>query len=641
MSKPSSLATPSTGPPVKVILGALALIGSLIIIIAAMAWWIFKRRWHRKNATHPKKPTAPSHPDLESQLQEDSDVEGATTSHPKSTAKRQTASSNPNTQGDRDIDASNVHYMTPSLTHHIPQVKTNNTPNANDSDTSTRHASTASSPTRHTSTTSSSSRFLPPMPPSSPSVPTFSSIGNVLCPQGVDVVNRQPGDAHADSASTARLLPMDVHIDRVDMDLESLLPIVISDEIEPAAILRLQQQQLQLQQQKQVEVPLKETKPQPAAATATPSLRRPNFVSRKSTDSCSSSRPRMSTSSNHPPPPPPPTIPPPAIPVASPGKHTGNYCNQSRVSSEALAGPSLHDPTPNDQLAYTRGRHPRAPTETGSDHSSSEPSARRSISVDSSARWLQDQSRSTSPKGRVSTSSQRSFHSIHPPPSTPPPPPPDGADLSQSSQSIQRRRHQKKPSQILSPCFFALAESSSSLPALSPLSPLSPPLSPLAIQVPRPSSRALFHGPSSSSGRGTPGSATFGRASSESPVPRLTFTPKSSRTPTPAPQTPSQVQHRRARSRSISQAETYGLTSIAFPASSLVPEMATSPPLLPLKQETLASATQSYLLLRRPSLVLNSQQQQSSLMNPPAALSEYVKVASSPASDTAEGVPAP
>ncbi|KAF9944843.1 hypothetical protein BGZ72_001912 [Mortierella alpina] len=234
-----------------------------------MAWWIFKKRWHRKNATHPKKPTSPSPPDLESQLQEDSDVEGATSTLPKSITKRQTASSNTNTQGDKHTDASNVHYKTNAPTIHIPNVKTS-TPNTDDNNTSTRH----------TSTTSSSSQLLPPMPPTSPSVPTLSSIGNVLCPQGVDLIEKQPVDAHTESASAPRLLAMDVHIDRVNMDLEALLPIVISDEIEPAAILRLQQQQLQ-QQQMLAEIPLKETKPSmplPASTIATPSLRRPAFA---------------------------------------------------------------------------------------------------------------------------------------------------------------------------------------------------------------------------------------------------------------------------------------------------------------------------------------------------------------------------
>ncbi|KAF9279294.1 hypothetical protein BGZ68_008007, partial [Mortierella alpina] len=587
-----------------------------------MAWWIFKRRWHRKNATHPKKSPSPSPPDLESQLQEDSDVEGATSSHPKSTAKRQTANSNPNTQGDKDNDASHVQSKTLSITSHIPHAKS-----------STSSADDCSSPTRHTSTTSSSSRLLPPMPPTSPSVPTFSSIGNVLCPQGVDVTEKQLDDIQTDLSSAAHLLPMDIHIDRVNMDLESLLPIVISDEIEPAAILRLQQQQLQ-QQQKLAELPLKETKPSiplPVSAIAMPSLRRPTFVSRRSTDSYSGNRPRMSISSSHPPPPPPPTIPPPAIPVSYPGKHVDNYRYQGGVSSEAVARLSIHDPNPGAQLEYIRGRHPRVSSENELYPPSSRSSSRRSISMDSSARWLEDQDAALSSKGRVSTSSQRSFQSIHPPPSTPPPPPPDAADLAQSLQSIQRRRHQKKPSQILSPCFFSHAESSSGIPSPSPLSPLSPPLSPLAIQVPRPSSRAFFQGPSSSSGRGTPGSATPGRASSESPVPRLTFPPKSSKTPVPAPQTPSQLQHRRTRSRSISQAETYGLTSNAFPTSSLVPEAPTSSTPV-LKQETMASATQSYLLLRRPSLVLNNQHRQPSSMNHPAAFSEDLKVANSPAS---------
>ncbi|KAF9963861.1 hypothetical protein BGZ70_007143, partial [Mortierella alpina] len=386
-----------------------------------MAWWIFKRRLHRKNATHPKKPTEPSHLDLESQVQEDSDVEGAVTSHPKSTTKRHTASSNPNTQGDRNTDASNVHYKTTSLTSNIPHVKT-----------STLDADDSHAPTCQTSTTSSSSQFLPPMPPSSPSVPTFSSIGDVLRPQGVDVA-KHADDRLTDATSAARLLPMDIHIDRVDMDLESLLPIVISDEIEPAAILRLQEQlqRQQLQQQLQAYMPLTETKPssvpQPVSAVATPSLRRPTFVSRKSTDSYSGGKPRMSTSSSHPPPPPPPTVPPPAIPVS----------NQSGMSSEALTGSSIRNPSPNSQLAYIRGRHPRASTETESYPSSSAESVRRSISMDSSARCVEDQDESMSPKGRASTSSQRSFQSMHPPPTTPPPPPPVGTDLSQSAQSIQ------------------------------------------------------------------------------------------------------------------------------------------------------------------------------------------------------------
>ncbi|CAO3570741.1 unnamed protein product [Mortierella alpina] len=619
-SPPSILGAPSTIPLIAVI--ASALIALFIIIISAMAWWIFKRRVHRKNATHPKKPEAPSYRDCESQVQEDSDVEGATTSHPKPTTKRHTASSNTNTQSDKNTNASNVHNKTTSLTSHIPHVKTG-IPSQDDSN----------APRRQTSTTSSSSQYLPPMPPASPSASTFRSMGNVLSPQGVDVV-QHTDNRHTGATSAVRLLPMDIHIDRVDMDMESLLPIVISDEIEPAAILRLQQllERQQLEQQVQAEMPLKETAPsvlQPASAVATPSLRRPAFVSRKSTDSYSSGRPRMSTSSSHPPPPPPPTIPPPAIPVSVPGGHASNHRNHSDTSNEALAGPSIHDPSPSGQLAYIRGRHPRASTETESYSTSSAHNVRRSISIDSSARCVEDQDGSVSPKGRVSTSSQRSYQSMHPPPNTPPPPPPDATDLSQPTQSIQRRRHQKKPSQILSPCFFTIAESSSTLPAisaLSPLSPLSPPLSPLAIQVPRPSSRSYVHGPSSSSGRGTPGSATYGRASNESPVPRLTYTPKSNKTPAPAPAPqvgPSQVQHRRARSRSISQAETCGLSSNVFPTPSVVSEAPTSAPSLPLKQEIMASATQSYLLLRRPSMVLNHQQQPQPLpfssMNPAAA----------------------
>ncbi|KAG0287592.1 hypothetical protein BGZ96_008486, partial [Linnemannia gamsii] len=264
----------------------------------------------------------------------------------------------------------------------------------------------------------------------------------------------------------------------VGTDLASLIPIVGNDETKPVVVQPAPPKQAQVAQEHKPDIPPACTHPSSTSATETedtprestdtiilpvPVPRRPKITTRISTDSViQGGRARISIAY---PPPPPPTIPPPAIP--SGGQEQGRVPESSYRSS-----------------VYSVSNHPagRRPTNTrASTESSRIPCSRRSVSMDAA---------SFTPDGR-----RLSRKVIIPPPSMPPPPvplpPPPPVHLPTpssppstpvpSTSLPSRRRHQRSPSQTLNTSLFDSSDRSA----------ISPPLSPLAIQIPRPSSRSF------------------------------------------------------------------------------------------------------------------------------------------------------
>ncbi|KAF8923182.1 hypothetical protein BGZ58_003264 [Dissophora ornata] len=363
----------------------------------------------------------------------------------------------------------------------------------------------------------------------------------------------------------------------LDVDVEKLLPIIITDEI-PAP-----PEKTPFEQRKEQScVTINNNKDSistscpPPASTATPFMsstpimptptpRRPSLASRKSTDGY-----RLSMSMStlpHMPPPPPPSIPPPAIPLTYPGGMPDGG-RSARPSTETAYRSSMYAPV---VIANARGRKPRASTESISSTASS---TRRSISLDSTGQqpW-DDLSARTKSGNSPSGVSQRTSKKIILPPSTPPPATPSGtappafpfAIKQMSPIEVHRRRHQKSPSQILSTGFFVSPERS----------PLSPPMSPLTVQIPRntPSSRLSMLGASNNNNNNVhayhsaynrPDSPTAGYNNPTSPLSSSAPTNKSAR----AAQIQAQ-QNRKVRSKSISisQAETQRIMNSA-PSSS-------------------------------------------------------------------------
>ncbi|KAG0250870.1 hypothetical protein BG011_008028 [Mortierella polycephala] len=173
--------------------------------------------------------------------------------------------------------------------------------------------------------------------------------------------------------------------------------------------------------------------------------------------------------------------------------------------------------------------------------------------------------------------SSRSSKRVIQPPSTPPP-----VAMLQQQKQIQspvHRRHQRTPSQILSTGFFAT-------PDRAPLSPLSPPLSPLTVQVPRPSSRSYQTSLSNSVYYPTSNSRSDSPTAGSNPNPRPSAPMR--------PKAQNQAHDQQARGKNIGQAENHRI-AISSAASSTSSS--------PTPGSTAQKAPQSYLLLRRPSLV--------------------------------------
>lgn len=263
----------------------------------------------------------------------------------------------------------------------------------------------------------------------------------------------------------------DVHIDMVSLDLEKLMPIVISEELQlpgearPAAPTtpttinttpRVAPPQIPIEPS--TPVPRPQSVHFATEVIPSPILRRPSMMSRKSTDSV---RSRVG-STCHPPPPPPPSIPLPALPMAYPGGVDVRGGRSTASSSNRGSTPS-----------------------------------RRSISLESATRWAREvgsDSNNTSARN-----SQESFLKGCSTPSSPP------SSVASSSPAFQqharmpsRSRHQRCPSQIMGTQFFASPEQVPTSPPPQHRQPISPPVAPLTVQIPRTSSRSIhtyFGGP--------------------------------------------------------------------------------------------------------------------------------------------------
>ncbi|KAF9907657.1 hypothetical protein BX616_000359 [Lobosporangium transversale] len=371
-------------------------------------------------------------------------------------------------------------------------------------------------------------------PPSSPSISSASEFAEA---------RRKSMVEHA-----IRDQPTDCHIDMLDVDVETLMPIIISEEIHtpiPAPLIR----SIQAQQPKNTPQELMELNEQQDRAMInkqsndsspndpiismlpimpTPTPRRPPLVLRKSTDNHISGRISMS----HLPPPPPPSVPPPAIPSTSSGSTDG-------ISSEAMSRPNIHVTNAN-ATTPTRGQRPRALTESNA--------SIRSISLDSSNRQEENSElHSKSKTKRVI------MPPSNPPPASPSSSTPMSAAKPQQSQipvHVRRKGHQKTPSQIMSTGFFAS-------PERSPLSPLSPPHSPMTIQIPRKmqSSRSSFV---ATAGQPFPHHTTTNVLNlnrPDSPTAGLNNPSPTSVSQQGAVVKSNKLQYRRAKSKSISQAE--------------------------------------------------------------------------------------
>ncbi|KAG0007545.1 hypothetical protein BGZ80_004546 [Entomortierella chlamydospora] len=338
--------------------------------------------------------------------------------------------------------------------------------------------------------------------------------------------------------------PIDCHIDMVNVDVESLMPIIMTDELElqqPNNIPIQSQQQTpqqqtpkqqnqQDQQQQDVNSNAKDSNIPPAPiVSSTPTMPtptpRPSLAGRKSTDG---GRNRISMSFL--PPTPPPSVPPPAVPMTYPGGITEA---RGRTSAEA----STH-------AIIARGRKPR----TSMDSISS--AGRRSISLDSSHREGHAQEMAARSKANNSPSggyAHRTSKKIILPPPTPPPTSAMTKLQQQQKQAPMhaRRQHQRNPSQILSTGFFAS-------PDRSPLSPLSPPHSPLTIQIPRnmpPRSNSALASYATPTIQNRPDSPTIG-SNNPSPSQSVQFQQLPSTMRTKA-----QSQNKRIRSKSVTQTE--------------------------------------------------------------------------------------
>ncbi|KAG0053789.1 hypothetical protein BGZ83_000424 [Gryganskiella cystojenkinii] len=363
---------------------------------------------------------------------------------------------------------------------------------------------------------------------------------------------------------------------------------------------------------------------------------RPSLASRKSTDSfIQGSRVRLSMA--HPPPPPPPTIPPPAIP-----KHDGLSCPNAALAALSARGRRSRT------SAFLADRRSvsldHLMDKTGSERKNMVWRERPSEDGGEEApRWDSVSSLSsgmTSPRIRANSSPHFDFtpgavnrcprtNKIIPLPTSPPPPP--ALPPVPNPKSSRRLSHQR--TENINLVNFSSGNSNnywggggisplSSIssppmsPSLSGVGPVSPPLSPLTVQIPRSISRSFLRPESLTVTVSHPVIAA--RSSSANAVGAGADAGAASHLPIPTRVVKQQQQHqqlhqlqlqqldlqmqRDRRWRSQSEPQQQQVTSpkethriVMPPSSSLFPSIP-SPPV-----------PQSYLLLRRPSQVLQEQ----------------------------------
>ncbi|KAF8952076.1 hypothetical protein BGZ46_003668, partial [Entomortierella lignicola] len=425
---PTALSTENTHKaPVVAIVGATL---GVILIMTLVAIWAFIRR--RKS--HPSKTSpsiSPKGRDLEQQLNL------------------------------HNVDKQN--HTSKSIRHSLYSLRKTDTRNSEKHNNVQHHSRTSSNVTNNTFTTTTAPAMpqtrdpIPPRISSSGKAPSIHSIPDEHSTKSQKKHRRQPS-VHSITNPSAPVTgappvpplptpskpvvqenqPTDCHIDMVTVNLESLMPIIISEELQVQQSNNTQIQSQQTPKQQDQHNDVNNTKVNAPVVSSAPHPRRPTLPSRKSADA-------IRTFASFPPPPPPPSVPPPAVPMTYPG---------------GMEGSTQH-------INNTRGRRPRASMESLCNNPTG---TRRSISLDSTIR---EELSEDEPRSKTN-SVQASKRIILPPTS----PPPVMAVAKQQVPVQARRQHQKSPSQILNTGFFVT-------PERSPLSPLSPPHSPLTIQIPR------------------------------------------------------------------------------------------------------------------------------------------------------------
>ncbi|GJJ75642.1 hypothetical protein EMPS_08000 [Entomortierella parvispora] len=636
----ASPSTKSTGPPIGIIVGVVA--GVLVIIIGTVVWFILRRRRQRRlaNQDHSDdkdtfgrrsrvwmslKSFAKSKPSDQNLRhgRHDGDGGGEEFSFSSSGRGRDLEQQHHTNTGNNHMqqkgqqpdgspstihpyDLSSCHDNTSTSTsprhlrdqteslssrdHHHHHHYHNHSDNE-DASSCTITMSTTSSPSPPVSMVSSSTPVPPPPPPKEPTT----NNNTFLKPE----------------------VKNDVHIDMVSMDLEVLLPVIISDEIlitsspEPTA------SQIGTPKSSSTEVDETSSVDMPVPV---PRRRPPSLATHRGADSfIQGGRARISMC--HPPPPPPPTNPPPEIPKDALCPNTLASARRSRTSTYIAGRRSMSV----DHQGKGSGGRNSVHWKEGQD--GGDYLRRDSTSSLSSSTTVAP----LSPRIRANSSPTIDFsalpvnrcprtNKIILPPSSPPPPLPSSPPL--NSRGRARLSHQRSPSQVMNNSFWTSPQLSSSSTMSSPTlsssgSPISPPLSPLTVQIPRPISKAYLN----SSGIMTAGSRPESPIISGSNI-ILTArsSPSSSLSHLPIPtrvvrQQQQQVhmlmqQERRTRSHSLDDHEKVASTEshhriVISPSSSASSSNCPSPQYPPVPSPPVP---QSYLLLRRPSLVLQEQQ---------------------------------
>ncbi|KAF8949709.1 hypothetical protein BGZ52_005055, partial [Haplosporangium bisporale] len=476
------------GPPIAAIAGAGA--AAVILIVAVAVWYIIRRR--RQQQQH------------QQQQQQQSKSNAVSPSSSSSSKPRAQHSNNNNFDLEKQLDIPTPpsHTDNPSILPTIPNDTINNQQqqqlsspvlysstynNTSQEDNPSARAKKKASQqsmrqqnrrspsiqSQASARTNASGAIVIDMDASTPPVPPRRESMHYQ-PDAALELQKQLGTASTENDPLSVQMPVvppstpastpasppsqDAHIDMISLDLDKLMPIFITEELQlpgeerPVTMPTTSPTKNTVSPlaPPQPAMPVPRAQPVHFATEAIPApvLRRPSMISRKSTDSV---RSRVG-SACHPPPPPPPSIPLPALPMTCPG-----------------------------------GMDARGRRSTTSSHRGSTPS-RRSISLESATRWTRE---GGSDSNNTSARSSQDGFSRGSAPSSPP------SSIASSSPASQqharmpsRSRHQRCPSQILGTQFLASPEGATSPPQQN-RTPISPPLAPLTVQIPRTSSRPI------------------------------------------------------------------------------------------------------------------------------------------------------
>ncbi|KAG0026974.1 hypothetical protein BGZ81_005966 [Podila clonocystis] len=599
------------GPPIAAIAGAGA--AAMILIVAVTIWYLIRRRRRQQqqqqsksNAVSPSSSSSKprvqhNHVDLEKHLDFTTPPSTTTNDDPS------VLPTIPNDTNNKQQTSSPVLYSSSTTTHHnsVEDSTVRAKKKASQQSMRQQNRRSPSIQSQTSGRTNVSGAIVIDMGASTPPVPPRRESMHYQ-PEAALELQRQLGTNSTGKDSLSVQMPAvppaspasgDVHIDMVSMDLEKLMPIVISEELHlpgeerpasiptaPATVQTTVNAPPVALQQVPVEPSTPVPRPQPVhfatEVIPSPILRRPSMMSRKSTDSV---RSRVG-STCHPPPPPPPSIPLPALPMT----HSGGVDARGRRSTAS----SLN----------------RASTPS-----------RRSISLESATRWAREGGSDSN-----STSARNSQDSFSKGCSTSSSPPSSVASSSSSpafqqhSRMPSRSRHQRCPSQVLGTQLFSSPEKVPTSPPPQHRRPISPPLAPLTVQIPRTSSRSIhtyFGGPQQQptfTAPAQPESPTIGSLETSPVVSPIAELPSiASRTsslrsnhlnPTGGYLTPSQ----RSRSRSISQpsSETHriALPGATGTGASSLPPVPSMPSMLG-DHLPPPPPSHSFLLRRYPSLL--------------------------------------